>query len=155
MVVARKRDFRDTTDMAYVRNASPKPEPFQPVLSKAIATRRDAQDSACSSTWHGELDTLSALARLAVQRTSLLAERKELTSRKAIDDVTNEVIDVALAREAIAFIDTKLATLVREQAILEKHCIVRSPQIWAATEASRQRLKDTVNETLGRMIELW
>jgi len=45
----------------------------------------------------------------------------------------------------IAFIDTKLAALAREQAILKKHCTATAKDVRAATQAFRQRLKGLDN----------
>ena len=122
--------------MAYVRKRITKAGTSRPVLSKAIATRRDARDSACSPTCAAPPDTLRALAQLAVRRANLLAERKPLASGKAIDDETNEVVDAALACEVIGSIDTKLFEVAREQTILatrrpRKFGLRRKPTGWA------------------------
>jgi hypothetical protein len=102
---------------------------------------------------HGEPDTLRALARLTVRRTSLLADRKELASGKAVDD-DGKRVSAAEAREVIAFIDTKLAVIAREQAVLKKHCTATAKEVRAATQAYRQGLKDAALAVLGRMMEL-
>ena len=54
-------------------------------------------------------------------------------------------VDAAEARDVIAFIDTKLAALAREQAILKKHCTATAKDVRAATQAFRQRLKGLDN----------
>jgi len=101
---------------------------------------------------HGEPDTLRAVARLTVRRTSLLAERKELASGKADND--GKVVSATEASEVIASIDTKLAALAREQAILEQHCTATSKRIQAATQAYQRELKDAALAVLGRMMQL-
>jgi hypothetical protein len=123
-------------------NASPKPGPSRPPLSKAIATGKASLGSVCSST-----------CTATVQRTSLLAERKGLASGKATDD-DGEVADAALAHKVIAFIDAKLANLASEQAVLANHCTATPEQIRAATTAYQQEIKNAALAVLGRMMHL-
>jgi hypothetical protein len=125
--------------MAYVKRRT---TPAGTVTTALVESYCDAQGRPRQRllvSLHGEPVTLRALARLAVQRTSLLAERKGLTSGKAIDEWTGEVIDPRTARRVIKFIDTKLAALAREQVILEQHCTATSKQVQAATHEPTAR----------------
>jgi hypothetical protein len=96
---------------------------------------------------HGEPDTLRALARLTVRRTSLLADRKELASGKAIDD-DGKRVSAAEAREVIAFIDTKLASLLAGGRS-PKHCTATAREFGPRHQAYQQGLKDTLASWAG------
>jgi hypothetical protein len=102
---------------------------------------------------HGEPDTLRALARLAVQQTSLLADRQALANGKAIDE-EDELIDVTFARQLIADIDAELADLAREQAILKRHCTATPKEIQATAKAYQREHQNAANAAVGRML-LW
>lgn len=138
--------------MAYVRQRTTR---TWTVSTALVESYRDAQGrprQRLLANLHGEPDTLRALARLAVRRTSLLAERKQLMSEGTID---GEAVDVATARRVFAAINAELAELAREQTIIRKHCTATGKQIQAATRAYQQELEDAVNAAMGRMVELW
>jgi hypothetical protein len=139
--------------MAYVRQRITKAGTVSTALVESYRDGQGEPRQRVLVNLHGEPDTLRALARLAVQRTSLLAERKGLASGKATDD-DGEVADAALAHKVIAFIDAKLANLASEQAVLANHCTATPEQIRAATTAYQQEIKNAALAVLGRMMHL-
>ena len=108
--------------MAYVVRRVTKAGAVSTALVESYRDEQGRPRQRLLANLHGEPNTSRGLARLAVRRTKLLAERKEMASGKAIDDETGEVVDAALAKKVIAHIDAKLADLAREQAIIKKQC---------------------------------
>ena len=136
--------------MAYVRQRTTKTGTVSTAL---IASYRDAWGrprQRLLANLHGEPDTLRALARLAVRRTSLLADRQALANGKATDE-EGELIDVRFARQLIADIDAELADLAREQAILKRHCTATPKEIQATAKAYQRELENAANAAVGRM----
>ena len=158
--------------MAYVKTRTTKAGSISTTLVEAYRDASGRPRQRMLANLHGEPDALSTLAKLAARRDALRKEQDALTAdaaaaakfyeiitsnalqgkhyspseRKEIDTLMRQR-DRLLAR--MAKIETDLAAIQRDGAVIKKHCSATPAQVQAAIKAYQQKLDDAEARAVG------
>jgi hypothetical protein len=161
--------------MAYVRQRSTKAAAVSTALVESYRDANGRPRQRLLANLHGQPDTLKALAMLAAQRDALRKERDRLAleadqARPFFEAITQNTlhghqytpaeraeIDVGLAlRDRLlmrfAKVESALATLEREGAVIKKHCAATPDEIQAAIQAYKAELRAAEARVLGMQL---
>jgi len=152
--------------MAYVRTRTSKNGAVSTTLVEAYRDADGQPRQRVLANLHGEPDTLHALAKLAAMRESLRKDREWLAKQVADANQWLAQNGIALsAQDPVGFLDarakrdefvreleaveTKLAEIEREGAVIKKHCTATPEEIQAAIKTYKAKHKDAKARVLG------
>jgi len=158
--------------MAYVKRRTTKTGAISTTLVESYRDERGRPRQRILANLHGAEDTLHARAQLAVNRDRLRKERKQLEpdiphvekfyeivtlntlhGHRYSDEERKEIDSLMKARKRLlkrlAEIDTQLAEIQKEGAIIKRHCHASADEIRSAASAYAKKLYDEECYKLG------
>jgi hypothetical protein len=172
VVVARIKNFCDTTDMAYIRRRTTKAGSISTALVASYRDKQGRPRQRLLANLHGEPDVLKALAKLASLRDALRKKKEALAAEAIEADKFYEIVTQntlhghrystserkeidrlmrqrELLLKRLRKIERDLVVIQRDGAVIKRDCTASPAEIQAAIRVHKQERHDAEALALG------